>query len=257
MNKVDQAVRSENIRFENRNMAGAVFRNVNLHRSVFDGVNLGEARINNANLSGLTIDDANIIGLTIFGFRVDELIEAELDRRDPMRAQLRMADPYDPECVRAVLERLDEMRAGFIAWLRATGNSFLTQRPTPDQWSALELLRHLLFAEDLYTNRWLLQNDEPSNKLGLLPAFLADRSDFADVGSQATDNLEAILSAWAAVHARLTEFVANVTNNELRRDTSKKDFGQGTVGGVLQGLAQHDLEHVRQAEAVIRHLQAR
>jgi len=238
--------------FENCNMAGATFHNVNLHRAVFDDVNLGEARIHNANLGGLTIDDANINGLTIFGFRVDELIESELDRRDPVRARLRMADPYDPECVRTVLARLDEVRAGFVAWLRATDHSLLTRRPAPDQWPVIELVRHLLFAEDLYTNRWLLQNDEPWNKLGLLPAFLADRPDFADVGSQPTEDLEAVLSAWAAVHTHLTEFVASVTADELRRDTSQIDFGQRTVGGILQGLALHDLEHIRQAEAAIR-----
>jgi uncharacterized protein YjbI with pentapeptide repeats len=243
--------------FDNRDMSETVFRNVNLHRAVFDDVNLGEARIHNANLGGLTIDDANIRGLTIFGFRVDELIEAELDRRDPERLRLRMVNLYDPECVRTVLAHLDEVRAGFVAWLRATDHSLLTVRLTPDQWSVIELLRHLLFAEDLYTNRWLLHNDEPWSKLGLLPAFLADRPEFADVGSQPIEDLEAILSAWVAVHNRLMGFVASVTVEELRRDTGQMDFGQGTVGGVLQGLAQHDLAHIRQAEAVIQRLHER
>jgi hypothetical protein len=236
MNEVDEAVRGENIRFENRDMAGAVFRNVNLHRAVFD--------------------DANINGLTIFGFRMDELIQAEMDRRDPERGRLRMADPYDPECVRAVLVCLDQVRAGFFSWLQATEHSYLTRRPGPAQWSVLELVRHLLFAEDLYTNRWLLKNDEPWNKLGLLPVFLAGRADFIDVGSQPTEDLEAILSAWAAVHARLMKFVANVTVEELCRGTSQIDFGQGTVGGILQGLALHDLEHIRQAEGVLHLVQS-
>jgi hypothetical protein len=35
------------------------------------------------------------------------------------------------------------------------------------------------------------------------------------------------------------------------RDTSDVDFGQGTVGGVLQGMAWHDLHHSRRAEALI------
>ena len=84
-------------------MTGTVFRNVNLQNVMFANVNLGGANIHNANLVGLTIDDANINGLTIFGFYVDELIEAEMDRRDPMCAQLRLADLYDPECVRNVM----------------------------------------------------------------------------------------------------------------------------------------------------------
>lgn len=41
-----------------------------------------------------------------------------------------------------------------------------------------------------------------------------------------------------------------ITANELHRDTSQVDFGQGIVGGILQGLAQHDLHHIRQAQAI-------
>ena len=237
--------------FENRNMAGTVFHNVNLERAVFDDVNLAEARIRNANLGNFTIDDAYIKGMTIFGFRVDQLIEAELDRRDPERARLCMADCFDPECVRAVLHHLGEVRAGFGAFLRASKLDQLTARPDPDQWSAVENLRHLIFAEDLYLNRWLLQNDDPWCKLGMLPAFLADDSRYAGVGSQPTEDIETLLAAWDAIHTRMMAFVATVTKEELQRNTSPIDFGQGTVGNILQGLAQHDLEHIRQAEAAV------
>ena len=71
--------------YENRDMAGAIFRNVDLHGAAFVDVNLGEATIRNANLKNMTIEDANIAGLTIYGIRVDRLIDAELDRRDPER----------------------------------------------------------------------------------------------------------------------------------------------------------------------------
>ena len=71
--------------YENRDMAAALFRNVNLRGAAFVDVNLGEATIRNANLANVTIEDANIVGLTIYGIRVDRLIDAELDRRDPQR----------------------------------------------------------------------------------------------------------------------------------------------------------------------------
>lgn len=237
--------------FENRDMAGAFFHNVNLGGAVFDDVNLAGARIHNANLEGFAIEDANIKGLTIFGFRVDELIEAEFDRRDPERARLRMADCFDPECVRAVLRHLGKVRARFSAFLRATKPSQLTTRPVPNQWSAVENLRHLIFAEDLYLNRWLLQNDEPWCKLGLLPAFLADDPHYATVGSQPSEDIEILLAAWDALHNRMMAFVASVSVEELHRDTSKLDFGQGTVGRVMQTLALHDLNHIRQAETAV------
>lgn len=240
-----------NEKFENCNMAGVVFHNVNLAKAEFDDVNLSEARIHNANLSNLSIEDAYIKGFTVFGFHIDQLIEAELDRRDPERARLRMADCCDPECVREVLKHLGEVRLGFAAFLRATEPARLTARPLPDQWSAVENLRHLIFAEDLYLNRWLLQNNEPWCEQGMLPAFLANDARYDRVGSRPCEDIETLLAAWEAIHKHMLAFVAAVTHEELKRSTKDIDFGQGTVGKVLQTLAQHDLEHIRQAEAAV------
>lgn len=162
-----------------------------------------------------------------------------------------MTDPHEPEDVRAVIERLDEVRGRFCEALRAADAVSLVTRPSAGKWSALEHVRHLVFAEDLYLNRWILRNNEPWNRLGLLPAFLAGDSDYADVGSQPPDDLEAVLAAWEDINARVRAFVAGLTPEDLRRDTSDIDFGQGTVGGVLQGMARHDLHHIRRAETLI------
>lgn len=237
--------------FENLNMAGTVFHNVNLANVMFDDVNMADVRITNANLKNMAIDDANIAGLTIFGIRVDQLIEAEFDRRDPERARLRMRDLFDPEDVRRVLAHLDDMRAGFYARLRATPPDVLVAHPGPDRWSALEHARHLLFAEDMYLNHWLLRNDQPWCKLGFLPPFLDGNPAFANVGNEPTGDLETALAAWDAIHTGMQAFVAEITPEILRRDTSDVDFGQRCVGGVLQGMAQHDLAHIRMAEAAL------
>ncbi len=236
-------------RFENRDMAGTLFHNVNLYGTTFDDVNLENARIYNANLRNVTIDDANIAGLTIFGFRVDELIEAEMNRRDPERLRLRMRDIFDPDEVRRVLAHLDEVRVAFYARLRTIPPDALNAHPGPDRWSALEHVRHLVFAEDMYLNRWLLRNDQPWCKLGFLPPFLEGNPAFAEVGSEPTDDLETVLAAWEAIHAGMKAFVAQITPEILKRDTSDVDFGQRYVGGVLQGMALHDLAHIRMAEA--------
>jgi hypothetical protein len=237
--------------FAHRDLSGAVFRDVNLRGAQFEDVNLGDATIRNANLEGLQIVDAYIRGLIIFGIRVDDLIEAELDRRDAERVRLRMTDPHDPREVRAVMERLDQVRRRFREVLQATDVDSLVTRPSAGKWSALEQVRHLVFAEDLYLNRWILRNDQPWNGLGLLPAFLADDPSYADVGSQPTQDLKAVLAVWESINAQVRAFVARATAADLCQDTSDVDFGQGTVGGVLQGMAQHDLHHIRAAEALI------
>jgi len=238
-------------RFENRDMAETLFHNVNLYGTTFDDVNLENARIYNANLRNMTIDDANIAGLTIFGMRVDQLIEAEFDRRDPERVRLRMHDIFDSAEVRRVLARLDGVRAEFYARLRATPPDALIAHPGPDRWSALEHVRHLVFAEEMYLNRWLLRNDQPWCKLGFLPPFLEVNPAFAGVGDEPTNDLESILAAWDAIHTGMQAFVAEITPEILKRDTSDVDFGQRYIGGVLQGMAKHDLQHIRMAEAAL------
>lgn len=237
--------------FAHRDLSGAVFRDVNLHGAQFEDVNLGEATIRNANLEGLQIADAYIGGLTIFGIRVDDLVEAELDRRDPERVRLRMTNPHDAQEVRAVMARLDQVRECFREILRAADVDSLVTRPSAGKWSALEHVRHLVFAEDLYLNRWILRNDRPWVRLGLLPAFLAGDAGYAAVGSQPTGDLEAVLAAWEGINAQVRAFVARATASDLNQDTSDIDFGQGTVGGVLQGMARHDLHHIRAAEMLI------
>jgi uncharacterized protein YjbI with pentapeptide repeats len=247
--------------YEHCNMAGSVFRDVNLGGATFENVNLAGATIRNANLEGLRIEDANIKGLTVFGFRVDELIEAELDRRDPERARLRMRDLYDPEAVREVVARVEELRAAFRQRLRATDAGMLAARPSADEWSALENVRHMLFAEDLYLNRFILQNDKPLNRLGLLPDFMQPTEGFEDVGREPGDDrsaeasrrsLETVLAAWDAVHADMQAFLADLTPERLQSTARNLDGGvRGTVGEMLQVLARHDLEHMRQGEAAL------
>ena len=239
-------------RFTHVDLAEAVFLDVNLRAAAFEDVNLAGASIRNANMANVTIEDANISGLTIFGIPIDELIEAELDRRDPERVSLRAADIFDPEEIRGLLVRLDGVRAEFKGLLRATPADQRTAHPGPDRWSATEHLRHLVFAEDLYLNRWLLRNEEPWCCLGFLPPFLEHSPEYADVGSTPTDDLELIIATWEDLDAGMQAFVDDLTGADLRRDTSDVDFGQGTVGQVLQGLAQHDLTHIRMAEAAIR-----
>jgi len=248
--------------FEHCDMAGSVFRDVNLGSATFEDVNLAGmtihnanldgATIRNANLAGLCIEDANINGLTVLGFRIDELIEAECDRRDPERARLKMRDLYDPEAVREVMARLEELRSAFRQRLRATDAGRLATRPSVDEWSVLENVRHMLFAEDLYLNRFILQNDKPWNGLGLLPDFLLSREGYAGVGSESSDDLETVLAAWNAVRADTQAFLVDLTPEKLRSPARNLD-GElvKTVGQILQGLARHDLEHIRQAEAAL------
>ena len=241
---------------ESVNLSSASIRDANLKGVSFDDVNLSDATIRSASVANLCIDDTYIRGLTIDGIRVDLLIEAELDRRDPERVRLRITNTEDPECIQAVFSRLDDLRAGFRATLRGESPGLLVRRPRSSEWSAIECVRHLVFAEELYVNRWILRNEQPWSKIAMLPDFLAKAPAYADVGSAPTEDLEGVLAAWDTIHTRTLGVLRSLTPALLRRDTSDVDFGQGRVGGVLRGMALHDLTHIRQAEEAIAHLRS-
>lgn len=246
--------------FERRNMEGSVFREVNLGNSKFEDVNLGGASFKNVNLAGVSIRNANLVqlnidgadvnGLTIFGIRVDELIEAELDRKDPERASIRIHDYFNPQEVREVMARLDQLRAKFCEVLRSKDADLLATRPEPEEWSAIEVVRHLVGAEDDYLNHWILRNDKPYIRLGLPPSHIASEL-VAEMEIEANVDLETLLVAWENIHVGTRKFVAGVTDEELRRETGNPGLAKKTVGSLLQLLAHHDLLHIRQAEAAL------
>ena len=162
-----------------------------------------------------------------------------------------LADRHDPDQMRAMVRRLDQIREDLCRLVRSTPLDALTRRPGDDKWSALEHLRHLLFAEDLYVNRWILRNDTAFSGLGNLPDFLRGRPGFETAGADPTTDVEKIIHEWAAIHKLTLAFVTDATADQLTTDTSDIDFGQGTVGGVLQGMARHDLHHIRCIEQAI------
>lgn len=241
--------------FEHMNLGAAVFHDVNLAQARFEDVNLSGASIRNANLENFTIEDAYIKGMTIFGLDIEKLLSDEFDRRDPERVRLRMSDPYDPECVRGVMQHLDEVRHSFRQILLAADPTQLTTRPSPREWSVVEIVRHLLYSEDLFLNRRILGNAELWNPLGLLPDFLQGDPASAGVGSQPTENIHLILDAWESLHECMRLYLASVTVEQLHGPLRDLAYGNGTVADVLRGMPQHDLVHIRQAEAAIKSIQ--
>jgi hypothetical protein len=109
----------------------------------------------------------------------------------------------------------------------------------------------MVFVEELYTNRWLLRDDVPFSKLGLVADHLAGNPEYSDVGGEPTEDVEALLAAWEAIHARTLAFVARATAEDLRRETRSAGSRQGTAGRDLEVLVQHTHSHIRQAEAAM------
>ena len=101
----------------------------------------------------------------------------------------------------------------------------LAERRPSGKRSAVQNVRHLLFAEQPHLGRFLPDGFTWSG-LGLAPHFLAKEESISDVDTEPTDNIEAVLAAWDAVHAPIREPVA-----------------EGTEG--LQEGLEGNLEHLR------------
>jgi len=95
------------------------------------------------------------------------------------------------------LRQLEEERAALYALVRGTGKP-LTARPASGDWSVIENLRHLLYAEE----RHLLRRLTPRftwTPLGLPTGGIARRN---GAGSASSDDLDEVLAAWDATHRR-------------------------------------------------------
>lgn len=203
-------------------LRGAEFRQVSLAGARFDEVNFAgasfrESFFGSARMSGVQLEDVmidgDVAGLVINGVEVEPLIEAELDRRHPGRAQLRSKDP-------------DEMRAGW-AWLEQEWSLTTAEalgRPeeqlqlrVDDEWSFLETLRHLVFATDSWLGVGVLGH-ETYHPLGLAGPWLDPAT--CGLDTSAAPTIQEVLDARASRQAMVRDYLATATNETLALDTT-------------------------------------
>ena len=237
--------------FDKTSLPEALFHANDLARARFTRGWLKGASFSSCNLTDVAIRRCDIGRMTVDGIRIDLLLEAEKDRLDGRRVRLRIADPYNVAEVRRAVGELETVREQFADRLRAVPPEHLIALTGDWQWSALEHLRHLLFAEELYTNRWILRNNEPFSRLGLLPDWLEGKREYEAVGAEPTQDLDAVLTAWQRVHQRTRQVLDTLSENVLRRSVKDLSFGQSDVAAVFGTLTGHDLYHIRLAEWVL------
>jgi hypothetical protein len=141
----------------------------------------------------------------------------------------------DPDATRTLYQELDETRARLCDLVRSTGADELTARPASGEWSPLENVRHLLFAEQLHFRK-LLPDGLKWEAMGLRPHFMADIPALSNVGTKATTDVEEVLRTWDAVHAA-TASLADDDRPEVREalngNLSHLKFHAGIIEGLL------------------------
>ena len=227
------------------------------------------ARINVSDLAGLEIRDCEVGGLKIvdcYGGRVyiggefDHLVvndvdvtgyvEAELDRRHPVRVVAREATNVDD--YRAAWEMIEELWEAAIAGAKRLPESLLHER-VDGEWSFVQTQRHLLFASDAWLGNAVLEEESPYHALGL-PSGAMPADVVAELGLtlDATPTLDDVLELRLLRMACVRRVMTNLTDAELSRVCGRKPAHsypdqQYVVGRCLKVVLREEAEHLRYA----------
>jgi hypothetical protein len=179
----------------------------------FSAAEFRECVLNGARLVGVVMQDAEIDGLVtnlvVNDVEVTAYVEAELDRRYPVRVLIRSDAAAD---LRDGWRQLQDDWTATIDRLRETPG--MEHRTVNGEWSALETLRHLVFVYDSWFRRCALGSTALFTPFGLAPDFVPDREK-QGLNLTAEPSLDEVVAVRAEQAAELDEWLKSVTPEHL------------------------------------------
>jgi hypothetical protein len=223
--------------FTDQDLSGTRFERVDLSNTRFERVHLEHVEINSSEMYDMTITGTDLIGvrmhgvdiidldikgyvgkLTVNGVDVAPLVEAELDRRHPGRAEMR---PTDPAGYRQAWDLLEELWDGTVERARRLDPELLHES-VDGEWSFIETLRHLTFATDSWVARAIEGRPAPWHPLGLpwdemedTPGVPRDR--------EARPSLDEVLEIRRDRQALVRRVLDDLTEEQLTSSTEPVD----------------------------------
>jgi len=195
-------------RFDDEDLTGAEFR---------------ECDLSGARLVGVVMQDAEIDGLVtnlvVNGVEVTSYVEAELDRRHPVRLLIRSDDPDDLQ------EAWRKLRADWASTterVRSMPDDSEQQR-VDDEWSMVETLRHLVFVHDSWFRRCVLGLTEPFTAMGLAPSFVMEAEGLEPTTHVSLDEVLAVRDRQAS---EIEAWLAETTPDQLAQTAPVPDDGR-------------------------------
>ncbi|WP_029136663.1 DinB family protein [Nakamurella lactea] len=185
-------------RFEDEDLRGAEFRECDMSEARLVGVVMQDAEI-----------DGLVTNLVVNGVEVTGFVEAELDRRHPVRLLIRSDDPAE---LREGRRQLDAEWAATVERMRRTPG--IEHRGVNGEWSAVQTLRHLVFVHDSWFRRCCLGSTAPFTALGLATDFVPDREG-QGLDPDATPTLDEVLAVRRTQATELQDWLAAVTREQL------------------------------------------
>ncbi len=234
--------RSDDLRgaeFVDADLRGARFVGADLSGVVMRGVEVREADIDAPWLSN---------GESFFrvnGVDVIPLVEAELNRRFPGRADRRAADPDGLRAAWAALERTWAATLERVAAMPAG----TVDVSVGGEWSFAQTLRHLVLATDAWLGRAILEMEQPFHPIGQAGAGAEDDGLDMSIFTTVTPSYAEVLEARAGRVAMVRDFLATVTPDVLAA-TRKNPWApesQETTLSCLHVILEEEWEHHRYA----------
>jgi DinB superfamily/Pentapeptide repeats (8 copies) len=253
--------------FRGDDLHGSRFEHVDLSDAELVDVDLRRARVRGADLTGavlrgVELADVDIEGwiehVTINGVDVGPLVEAELDRREPLRVKMRPTDAV------GFLEAWDVLEG---LWAETVAHA---QRLPPEcmdesvdgEWSFIETLRHLVFATDSWIRRVIHGDPAPWDPLGLPWGEMPDTPGVPN-DRAARPSLETVLELRRDRAATVRQLIEHLTDDGLDVMTEPVE-GVGwpppdryEVRRCLRIILNEEWEHRRFAERDLAVLEAR
>lgn len=228
-------------------LAGAEFWGADLTGARFRDVNLTDVTISHAWLVDVNVD-AFVDRLVINGVDVTAYVN-EHDRWYPLRTVLRPSDP-------------DSLRTGWAllgdAWTMAVARA--QRLPDDDvhasvdgEWSFVQTLRHLVMAMDKWFTAPVL--GEPFRSIGMPNTGSIDFP-FPGVDRDAAPTLDDVLAVRADQAARLAEYLAEVSGDDLDRTVDVLENGPHQVRDCLATVLEEEFWHLRYADRDLAKLEA-
>lgn len=221
-------------RFVEEDLSGAEFRECDLTGARFVGVIMDRVDI-----------DGSFDHLVVNGVDVSAYVDAELDRRHPVRVLIRSGRPDD---LRAAWRELGAEWERTTSTARARG---LEHESVDGEWSVLQTLRHLVFVHDSWFRRCCLGSAQLFTPWGIGPsAEPYHRAHGLDPSLE--PGADAVVAVRDEQRTELTTWLADVTAEELEAPAPVPDgdvwptYARGrTVGQCLRTVLTENLEHHR------------
>jgi hypothetical protein len=234
-------------------------RSDDLQGAEFVGADLRGARFVGADLSGVVMRAVDVQGadidapwlfdgesfLRVNGVDVIPLVEAELNRRFPGRADRRAGDPDGLRAAWATLERTWAATLERVAAMPAG----TVDVSVGGEWSFAQTLRHLVMATDTWLGGAVLERESPFHPLGQPNVeYETDGYDMS-LFTALTPSYAEVLEVRAGRVAMVRDFLATVTPDELvatRKNPWAPQHPETTLS-CLHTILEEEWEHHRYA----------